>query len=204
MSDDTLPKWVKPLLEFGPVIVFFIAYMRMKETAYVIGGSDYQGFIVVTALFVPLLLVCTAILWKLTGKISPMQIMTVVLVTVFGGLTVWLNDDRFIKMKPTLIYLIFGGILGIGLLRGQSYLRVVMQEALPMQDVGWMILTRRATGFFFGLAVLNEVIWRSFSTDIWVYFKTFGLTLALFAFFMTQGSLLAKYSLNKVDTRRDG
>ena len=79
-----------------------------------------------------------------------------------------------------------------------------MQEALPMQDAGWMILTRRATGFLFGLAVLNEVIWRSFSTDIWVYFKTFGLTLALFAFFMTQGSLLAKYSLNKVDTRRDG
>jgi len=197
MSDDKLPKWVKPLLEFGPVIAFFVAYMRMKETVYTIAGSDYQGFIVVTALFVPLLLICTAVLWKLTGKISPMQIMTVVLVTVFGGLTVWLNDDRFIKMKPTLIYLIFGGILGIGLLRGQSYLRVVMQEALPMQDAGWMILTRRATGFFFSLAVLNEVIWRSFSTDIWVYFKTFGLTVALFAFFMMQGTLLAKYAVHK-------
>jgi intracellular septation protein len=197
MSDDKLPKWVKPLLEFGPVIAFFVAYMRMKETVYTIAGSDYQGFIVVTALFVPLLLICTAVLWKLTGKISPMQIMTVVLVTVFGGLTVWLNDDRFIKMKPTLIYLIFGGILGVGLLRGQSYLRVVMQEALPMQDAGWMILTRRATGFFFSLAVLNEVIWRSFSTDIWVYFKTFGLTVALFAFFMMQGTLLAKYAVHK-------
>ena len=197
MSDDTLPKWVKPLLEFGPVIAFFVAYMRMKETVYTIAESDYQGFIVVTALFVPLLLICTAVLWKLTGKISPMQIMTVVLVTIFGGLTVWLNDDRFIKMKPTLIYIIFGGILGVGLLRGQSYLRVVMQEALPMQDAGWMILTRRATGFFFGLAVLNEVIWRSFSTDTWVYFKTFGLTVALFAFFMMQGTLLAKYAVHK-------
>ena len=197
MSDEKLPKWVKPLLEFGPVIAFFVAYMRMKETVYTIAGSDYQGFIVVTALFVPLLLICTAVLWKLTGKISPMQIMTVVLVTVFGGLTVWLNDDRFIKMKPTLIYLIFSGILGVGLLRGQSYLRVVMQEALPMQDAGWMILTRRATGFFFSLAVLNEVIWRSFSTDIWVYFKTFGLTVALFAFFMMQGTLLAKYAVHK-------
>ena len=197
MSDDKLPKWVKPLLEFGPVIAFFVAYMRMKETVYTIAGSDYQGFIVVTALFVPLLLICTAVLWKLTGKISPMQIMTVVLVTVFGGLTVWLKDDRFFKMKPTLIYLIFGGILGVGLLRGQSYLRVVMQEALPMQDAGWMILTRRATGFFFSLAVLNEVIWRSFSTDIWVYFKTFGLTVALFAFFMMQGTLLAKYAVHK-------
>lgn len=197
MSDEKLPKWVKPLLEFGPVIAFFVAYMRMKETVYTIAGSDYQGFIIVTALFVPLLLICTAVLWKLTGKISPMQIMTVVLVTVFGGLTVWLNDDRFIKMKPTLIYLIFGGILGVGLLRGQSYLRIVMQEALPMQDAGWMILTRRATGFFFSLAVLNEVIWRSFSTDIWVYFKTFGLTVALFAFFMMQGTLLAKYAVHK-------
>ena len=199
MSDDTLPKWVKPLLEFGPMVAFFFAYMRMKETVYTIGSNDYQGFIVVTALFVPLLLVCTGILWKLTGKISPMQIMTVILVTAFGGMTVWLNDDRFIKMKPTLIYLIFGGLLSIGLLRGQSYLRVVMQEALPMQDTGWMILTRRVTAFFFGLAVLNEVIWRGFSTEIWVYFKTFGLTAALFAFFMMQGRLLAKYALQKGD-----
>ena len=199
MSDDSLPKWVKPLLEFGPIVAFFFAYMRMKETVYTIGSNDYQGFIVVTALFVPLLLVCTGILWKLTGKISPMQIMTVILVTAFGGMTVWLNDDRFIKMKPTLIYLIFGGLLSIGLLRGQSYLRVVMQEALPMQDVGWMILTRRVTAFFFGLAVLNEVIWRGFSTEIWVYFKTFGLTAALFAFFMMQGRLLAKYALQKGD-----
>ena len=199
MSDDTLPKWVKPLLEFGPVVAFFFAYMRMKETVYTIGSNDYQGFIVVTALFVPLLLVCTGILWKLTGKISPMQIMTVILVTAFGGMTVWLNDDRFIKMKPTLIYLIFGGLLSIGLLRGQSYLRVVMQEALPMQDAGWMILTRRVTAFFFGLAVLNEVIWRGFSTEIWVYFKTFGLTAALFAFFMMQGRLLAKYAPQKGD-----
>ena len=199
MSDDTLPKWVKPLLEFGPIVAFFFAYMRMKETVYTIGSNDYQGFIVVTALFVPLLLVCTGILWKLTGKISPMQIMTVILVTAFGGMTVWLNDVRFIKMKPTLIYLIFGGLLSIGLLRGQSYLRVVMQEALPMQDAGWMILTRRVTAFFFGLAVLNEVIWRGFSTEIWVYFKTFGLTAALFAFFMMQGRLLAKYALQKGD-----
>ena len=199
MSDDTLPKWVKPLLEFGPIVAFFFAYMRMKETVYTIGSNDYQGFIVVTALFVPLLLVCTGILWKLTGKISPMQIMTVILVTAFGGMTVWLNDDRFIKMKPTLIYLIFGGLLSIGLLRGQSYLRVVMQEALPMQDAGWMILTRRVAAFFFGLAVLNEVIWRGFSTEIWVYFKTFGLTAALFAFFMMQGRLLVKYALQKGD-----
>ena len=184
MSDENLPKWVKPLLEFGPVLAFFVAYLKMKGTSYTLAGSDYDGFILVTALFVPLLLLCTAILWKLTGKISPMQIMTALLVTVFGGLTVWLNDPQFIKMKPTLIYLIFAGLLGFGLLRGQSYLRLVMQDALPMQAEGWMILTRRFTAAFFGLAMLNEVIWRFFSTETWVYFKTFVLTAVLFGFFM--------------------
>lgn len=199
MSEHTLPKWVKPLLELGPIVAFFVAYMRLKESVFTIGGSDYQGFIVVTGLFIPLLLFTTAILWRLTGKISPMQIMTVVLVTIFGGLTVWLNDPSFIKMKPTIIYLLFGGILGIGLLRGQSYLRVIMQELIPLENTGWMILTRRFTAFFLGLALANEAVWRSFSTDTWVYFKTFGLTAALFVFFMMQGALLSKYAIEKRD-----
>ena len=199
MSEHTLPKWVKPLLELGPIVAFFVAYMRLKESVFTIGGSDYQGFIVVTGLFIPLLLFTTAILWRLTGKIAPIQIMTVVLVTIFGGLTVWLNDPSFIKMKPTIIYLLFGGILGIGLLRGQSYLRVIMQELVPLENTGWMILTRRFTAFFLGLALANEAVWRSFSTDTWVYFKTFGLTAALFVFFMMQGALLSKYAIEKRD-----
>ena len=199
MSEHTLPKWVKPLLELGPIVAFFVAYMRLKESVFTIGGSDYQGFIVVTGLFIPLLLFTTAILWRLTGKIAPIQIMTVVLVIIFGGLTVWLNDPSFIKMKPTIIYLLFGGFLGIGLLRGQSYLRVIMQELIPLENTGWMILTRRFTAFFLGLALANEAVWRSFSTDTWVYFKTFGLTAALFAFFMMQGALLSKYAIEKRD-----
>lgn len=199
MAEDKLPKWVKPLLELGPIVAFFVAYMRLKESIFTIGGSDYQGFIVVTGLFIPLLLFTTAILWRLTGKIAPIQIMTVVLVTIFGGLTVWLNDPSFIKMKPTIIYLLFGGILGIGLLRGQSYLRVVMQDLIPLENTGWMVLTRRFTAFFFGLALANEAVWRSFSTDTWVYFKTFGLTAALFAFFMMQSALLSKYAIGKRD-----
>ena len=197
MAEDKLPKWVKPLLELGPIVAFFVAYMRLKESIFTIGGSDYQGFIVVTGLFIPVLLFTTAILWRLTGKISPMQIMTVLLVTIFGGLTVWLNDPSFIKMKPTIIYLLFGGILGIGLLRGQSYLRLVMQELIPLENNGWMILTQRFTAFFFGLALANEAVWRSFSTDTWVYFKTFGLTAALFVFFMMQSALLSKYAIGK-------
>jgi len=197
MSDDKLPKWVKPLLEFGPIVAFFIAYTQMKDNSYTIAGSDYQGFIIVTLFFIPVLLVSTIFLWLLTGKISPMQIITVILVTVFGGLTVWFNDDRFIKMKPTIIYLLFGGILAFGLIRGQSYLRLVMQEMLPLRDEGWMMLTRRFALFFFGLALLNEAIWRSFSTEVWVYFKTFGLTAALFAFLLMQGHLLNKFAIDK-------
>jgi intracellular septation protein len=76
MSEHTLPKWVKPLLELGPIVAFFVAYMRLKESVFTIGGSDYQGFIVVTGLFIPLLLFTTAILWRLTGKIAPIQINT--------------------------------------------------------------------------------------------------------------------------------
>ena len=197
MSEDQLPKWVKPLLEFGPIIAFFIAYTRMKDHTYSIGGIDYQGFIVVTLFFIPLLLVSTGVLWALTRKISPMQIITAILVTVFGGLTVWFNDEQFIKMKPSIIYLLFGGILGFGLLRGQSYLRMIMQDMIPLKEEGWIVLTRRFAVFFFSLALLNEIIWRFFSTEMWVYFKTFGLTIALFAFFVLQGSLLNKYAIEK-------
>ena len=197
MSEDQLPKWVKPLLEFGPIIAFFIAYTRMKDHTYSIGGIDYQGFIVVTLFFIPLLLFSTGVLWALTKKISPMQIITAILVTVFGGLTVWFNDEQFIKMKPSIIYLLFGGILGFGLLRGQSYLRMIMQDMIPLNEEGWIVLTRRFAVFFFGLALLNEIIWRFFSTEMWVYFKTFGLTIALFAFFVLQGSLLNKYAIEK-------
>lgn len=197
MSEDQLPKWVKPLLEFGPIIAFFIAYTRMKDHTYSIGGIDYQGFIVVTLFFIPLLLFSTGVLWALTKKISPMQIITAILVTVFGGLTVWFNDEQFIKMKPSIIYLLFGGILGFGLLRGQSYLKMIMQDMIPLKEEGWIVLTRRFAVFFFSLALLNEIIWRFFSTEMWVYFKTFGLTIALFAFFVLQGSLLNKYAIEK-------
>ncbi|MCG7627506.1 septation protein IspZ [Epibacterium sp. MM17-32] len=188
---------VKNLLEFGPVVLFFVAYLRLKDQVFEIGGTSYEGFIVVTAGFVPLMVLSTLILWKLTGKLSKMQVMTLVLIVVFGGLSVWFNDERFFKMKPTMIYLLFGGMLGVGLLRGQSYLRVVMEEMMPLQDEGWMILTRRLCAFFFGLAVANEVIWRMMSTETWVYFKTFGLTAAMFLFFMTQAKLFQTYGIEE-------
>lgn len=186
---------VKMVLELGPIILFFAGYVKFKDQTFDLWGGSYNGFIVMTAAFVPLMVVTTGLLWWLTGKLSKMQIVTLVLVVIFGGLSVWLNDERFFKMKPTMIYLLFGGILGFGLMRGQSYLQAVMGEALALQPEGWMILTRRLTGFFLALAVANELVWRLMSTDAWVNFKTFGLTAALFLFFMTQGGVLSRYGI---------
>jgi intracellular septation protein len=189
--------FLKAALEYGPVILFFLAYLRLKDDTYVISGTPYDGFIVVTAAFVPLLVIATGLLWALTGRVSRMQVATVVLVAIFGGLSVWLNDDRFFKMKPTMIYLLFGVVLAVGLMRGRSYLKYVMEEMMPLRDEGWMILTKRLMWCFLALALANEVIWRSFSTETWVYFKTFGLTAAVFVFFMAQGRLFQEYGIER-------
>lgn len=192
------PKSINPLLklalDLGPVILFFVLYIRTRDQVFAIAGTEYSGFIIATAVFIPVLLASTGVLWALTGHLSRMQLMTAILVVVFGGLTVWLNDERFLKMKPTILYLLFGGALGFGLLQGKSYLSAMMDEMMPMQEQGWMILTRRMTAFFFGLAIANEAIWRTMSTDAWVNFKTFGLPLALFAFFMSQAKLFQRYA----------
>lgn len=205
MTGKAINPLVKSGLELGPVVGFFAAYLWLKDRSFTFGGTEYDGFIVVTAGFIPVLLLSTAILWKLTGHLSRMQVVTAVLVIVFGGLSVWLNDERFFKIKPTMIYLLFGGILGFGLLRGQSYLRLVMDGMMPLTETGWMILTRRLTGLFLGLAVLNEVVWRTMSTESWVYFKTFGLTAAVFLFFMSQAALFKEHGLEDDEaSSRDG
>lgn len=187
---------LKMALELGPVVVFFIAYVRLKDQVFTIGGTEYAGFIMVTAAFIPLLLLSIGILWWITGHLSNMQIFTAVLVVLFGGLTVWLNDPKFIKMKPTILYVAFGGTLGFGLLRGKSYLRHVMEGAIPLEHSGWMILTQRLMLFFFALAITNELVWRLMSEEAWVNFKTFGLTAAIFVFFMTQSKLLREHGTN--------
>ena len=200
MAKAKINPTLKMVLEMGPIVLFFIGYLKLRDSSFTIAGNDYQGFIIVTAAFIPLMVLSSGILWKLTGHLSKMQIATLVLVIVFGSLSVWFNDERFFKMKPTIIYLLFGGVLGFGLLRGKSYLKVVMEEVLPMQQEGWMILTRRLCGFFLGLALLNELIWRTQSTDNWVYFKTFGLTAGVFIFFMSQSALFQKYGEESEDT----
>ena len=149
----------------------------------------------VTAAFVPLLLGSMAALWALTGKVSRMQVVTAVLVIFFGGLTVWFNDERFFKMKTTIVYGLFALILGAGLLRGRSLLKFVMEDMLPMTDAGFMILTRRLTAAFATLAIANEVVWRTMSTDAWVKIETFGFPAALFVFLMLQSRLIEAHSL---------
>ena len=194
-----LNPWLKVALEFGPLLVFFAVFSKFKDHTVHIGATDYGGFVIATAVFVPLLVLATAVQWRLTGKLSAMQIATLVLVVVFGGLSVWLNDPTFFKMKPTLIYLLFAGALGVGLLRGKPWLELVMGEALPMRREGWMILTKRFTALFLALAVANEVIWRTMSEQAWVNFKTFGLTAILFLFVLSQNGVITRYGIEKDD-----
>ena len=187
--------WVKGTLDFGPVVLFFAGFRFVKDASYVIGGQSYSGFILMAGFFAALTALTTFVLWRLTGKVSRMQIVTLVLILVMAGFTLWFNDERFFKMKPTIIYTIFAGVLGAGLLQGKSYLKLVMEETVPMQPEGWMVLTRRITAFFAVLAMLNEIIWRNFSTEIWVDFKTFGLTFALFAFFILQARIFERFAI---------
>jgi intracellular septation protein len=186
MAAARLNPWIKAGLEFGPALLFFAAYTRLRDETLVIAGTSYSGFIVVTAGFVPVLLLSIALLRRLTGRISRMQVVTAVLVILFGGLTVWFNDERFFKMKTTIVYGLFAAVLGVGLLLRRSWLEFVMGELMPMRHEGWMILTRRLTAAFAVLAVANEAVWRTLSTDAWVKIETFGFPLALFAFLWWQ------------------
>ena len=195
MSSNQKNSGIKSTLEFGPVIVFFAAYILFDryEISLNFYDQNYEGFVLATAIFIPLILFTTFLSWKLTGEISKIQLFTAILVVVFGGMTILFNDDRFFKMKPTLVYFLFGAILLVGLFRGKSYLKSLMGTMLPMDNEGWMIISRRITGFFFFLAALNEFVWRTFSTEFWVYFKTFGLSVALLVFLASQYSVLSKY-----------
>ena len=194
MAEKKISQGLKSALELGPVLLFFVAYLKMKEEVYPIGGTEYSGFIVVTALFVPLLLLSMGILWKLTGKLSRMQVLTAFMVIFFGGLTVYFNDERFFKIKTTIVYGFFATMLGIGLLLKRSWLEYVMDDFLPLKPEGWMILTKRLAAMFATLAIANELVWRFMSTDAWVKIETFGFPIALFVFFMSQAGMLQRYS----------
>ncbi|MGR3197275.1 MAG: inner membrane-spanning protein YciB [Paracoccus sp. (in: a-proteobacteria)] len=192
--DKTKP-WIKPGLEFGPLILFFAVFMLFRGQEVTVWGEAYSGFIFATLVFIPALLVSTLIQWWLSGRLAPMQVATLVLVIVFGGMSVWLNDPRFFKLKPTIIYVLFAAILGASLVLRRNWLGAVLGEALPLDLEGWRKLTLRMALFFLLLAVANEVIWRNLSDTTWVYFKTFGLPVLLFLFLLGNAGLYRAHAL---------
>ena len=195
---------MKQVLELGPPIVFFLLYLRMRDHTYDMWGMEYSGFIAATLIFVPILLLAMGVLWWMTGRLSRMQVFTAIMVIVFGALTAWFNDERFFKMKTSIVYGIFAGLLGIGLLRGQSWLAFILADVIPMRQEGWMILTRRLCAGFAALAIANEVIWRTMSTDTWVKIETFGFPIALMAFLFWQMTALQGYLIEENETDNEG
>ncbi|MFY0634431.1 MAG: septation protein IspZ [Vannielia sp.] len=197
MAEKQVPGWVKTALEFGPVLGFFLGFFLLKGESYMLFGHEVKTFTYLTFWFVLAMVICMGALWALTGALSRMQVMTLVLVVFMGGLTVVLDNDLFLKLKPTILYAMFAGVLAIGLMRGQSYLARLMEGLLPMSDAGWLILTRRFAWFFLALALANAVIAFALSSGVWVTVKTFGLPAALFVFMMAQYPLIEKYGIEK-------
>lgn len=202
MTEKTINPVLKQVLELGPTVAFFVLYLRIKNDVFTFGGTEYTGFIVATVAFVPVLIVAMGILWALTGKLSRIQVFTALMVIFFGALTAWFNDERFFKMKTSIVNGLFAVILGIGLLRGKSLLKYVMEDMLPMKDEGWMILTKRLALGFAALAMINEIVWRTMSTEAWVKIETFGFPLALFLYLWLQIVTLQKYVIEP-DTAKD-
>ncbi len=195
MAERKINGVLKQVLELGPTLAFFLIYLRLKEQSFLIGGTEYSGFIVATLVFVPILLLAMGLLWVLSGKLSRMQIFTAVMVIFFGGLTAWFNDERFFMMKTTIVYGLFAVILTTGLVLRKSWLEWVMGEALPMQHEGWMLLTRRLAMMFTALAIANEIVWRTQSEDLWVKLETFAFPAALFVFLWLQIAALQRYMI---------
>ncbi|HPG23626.1 MAG TPA: septation protein A [Amaricoccus sp.] len=197
MSGKKIHPLLKLVLEVGPIAVFFLAY-RLAPVAEGLPLEERQleQILFSTMVFIPTILVALAASWLLTRHLPKMAVITAVVVVIFGGLTLILRDDTFVKMKPTILYCLFAGILGFGLLRGQSYLKYLMDELIPMRDEGWMKFTTRFVVFYLALAALNELVWRVYGTDAWVNFRTFVLPLANFGFVMAQVPLFQRYAVS--------
>jgi intracellular septation protein len=175
---------LKLVLDIGPLILFFAANAKF-------------GIYAATGTFMAAILVALAISYVLTKHVAVMPIVTAVIVLVFGGLTIVLHDDLFIKLKPTIIYVLFGGALVGGLAFNKPLLGMVFDSVFHLREEGWRKLTWRWALFFFALAILNEIVWRTQTTDFWVSFKLFGVVPLTFLFAALQVPLLTKYSLDQ-------
>ena len=175
------PQLIKMALELGPLVVFFIVNAR---------ADIFVG----TAWFMGAMVLSLALSWLLLKRVALMPLVTGVVVLVFGGLTLWLHDDTFIKMKPTVINALFGAVLLGGMAFRLSLLKYVFGDVYKLRPEGWTILTLRWGLFFFALAILNEVVWRTQSTDFWVAFKVWATMPLTIIFAASQLGVLSRYA----------
>ena len=174
----------KLLIDIGPLAIFFIFYTR--------SGLQEAIFPLMVATVIAVI-----ISYVLERKIPIMATMGAGIVLIFGGLTIYFNDEIFIKMKPTIINAVFAIILYGGVLLKKPLLKFLLGAALKLEEEGWRILTQRWIAFFIALAVLNEIVWRTQTTDFWVNFKVFGILPITFIFTMTQFPLIKKYQVEE-------
>ena len=177
---ETINPLLKLALELGPLAVFFFANQR-------------AGIFAATAIFIVATLVALAVHYALVRKLPIMPVVSGIVVVVFGGLTLFLQDELFIKLKPTIVNTLFGCVLLGGLYFRKPLLAIVMDSMFALTDEGWRKLTFRWAIFFFVLAALNEIVWRTQTTDFWVNFKVFGIMPLTVAFALAQTPLLMRY-----------
>ncbi len=205
MTETAKPQ-INPLLklalEIGPLVLFFFANSRPALFAPLFGPlipvslatGERAGIFVATAVFMVAILVALAVSYALTRRLPMMALVTAVIVVVFGSLTLVLQDETFIKMKPTIIYVLFAAVLLGGLAFDRPFLAIVFDAMFDLTPEGWRRLTLRWSLFFLALAVLNEVVWRTQSTDFWVSFKVFAILPLTFVFAALQYPLLTRYA----------
>lgn len=193
MSQKEINPLLKLALDFGPVLLYLLAYKRFQESPPVVGGVEYGAVVAATAVFVPLMLVGMAITFALTRSLPRMAVFTALMVVVFGVITVWLNDDTFTKMRPTLIYSLLGLTLAFGLfIQKRSYLQYLMGQVMEMSEAGWRVFTRNWVIFFGFMAVFNEFVWRVLGEEAWIWLDTVGQMALTFLFLATQYPLLMR------------
>ena len=195
-SDTAIrPAWLKGALEYGPLVIFLAGFLLFRHRSLHVGGHEWTGLVAATLLFIPAQVLATLAMWRLSGRLQAMQVITLVLVVGLGGITLWADDPAYIKMKPTFLYLLVAAVLGLGLALGKSWLGVVFGAALQMQPEGWRILTLRFVGLCLALALANELVWRNFSEGAWMWFKLAGLPLAIFAFMLGNHGLIQRHQI---------
>lgn len=188
---------LKLALELGPLLIFFFANARGAWLAAQFPTLSALGepIFIATGLFMAATAISLAVSWLLVRSLPIMPLVSGIVVFVFGALTLFLQNDTFIKMKPTIVNALFGAVLLGGLVFGKSLLGYVFDSAFRLDAEGWRKLTLRWGLFFFFLAIINEVVWRSFSTDSWVAFKVWGIMPITILFTMSQMPLIMRHSL---------